>query len=615
MIFDVTTVQIGVVLATIVVGVFFYTTEKVSLELTSLFIVSFLLIFFHLVPVTGQDGRNVLGARALLAGFADPALIAVLALLVVGQGLIQTGALEKPAQVLVRAGGRSPTFAIVISLLAVTLLSGFLNNTPVVVILIPILSAIAERFDRPASSVMMPLSYVAILGGMTTLIGSSTNLLVAGALEGLGMPRIGFFDFTIPGLVLAGVGFIYCIFVVPRLIPDRGSLAGSLVGATGRHFLAEIDVKEGSPLVGMTSVGGFFPNLPEVTVRIIQRKETTILPPFEDVEIKEGDALIVAATRKSLTKLLSDIPGLIAPSLPQEEDAEEAESSKPAGDQTVAELVVAPASRYEGRTLRQIGFHDQTGCTVLGIQRRARMYRASINEIRLEAGDTLLVVGRRVDVLNLRTDKDVLLLEWSAAELPRVAHAGQALTIFAFVVALAGLNILPIVVTAVSGAAMMILSGCLNIRQAVRSLDRRVMLIVGAAIAMGGALQETGGAALLANLMVESLHGAGVPIILSALFLLVAVVTNVLSNNATAVLFTPIAVGIAKTLECDPMIFVYAVIFAANCSFATPMGYQTNLLVMGPGNYRFGDYLRSGAALLVIVWLTFSLFAPWYYDL
>jgi len=340
------------------------------------------------------------------------------------------------------------------------------------------------------------------------------------------------------------------------------------------------------------------------------------LPPFEDAVLEPGDAVIVAATRKALTDLLTEKPELMEATLGEiAEVASVGDKENATKSRVLAEAVIAPASRAIGRNLIQLGFVYRTGCIVLGIQRRSRMIRSGMNSIRLEAGDVLLVIGQPEDINSLRDSQDVILLEWSATELPRLEHAVRATAIFAAVVTLAATNIVPIVIAALGGAAAMIAFGCLNVRQAARATDRRVYLLVAAALALGSALKVTGGATYIAVAMVDSLIWTSPAMILSAYFLLVALLTNVLSNNATAVLFTPIAVQTGIQLGVDPMIFVYATIFAANCSFATPIGYQTNLLVMGPGHYRFVDYLKAGGPLIVILWLTFSLFAPWYYGL
>jgi di/tricarboxylate transporter len=238
-----------------------------------------------------------------------------------------------------------------------------------------------------------------------------------------------------------------------------------------------------------------------------------------------------------------------------------------------------------------------------------------MENIRLEVGDVLLVLGPRERVEDLRFSREVLLIEWSVLELPARHHAKRALGIFAAVVAVAATGFVPIAVAALAGALGMITLGCLNVRQAARAVDRQVAFLVAAALAMGSALQATGGAVFLAQHMIQALDGASPAIVLSAMFALVAVMTNLLSNAATAVLFTPIAINTALALGVEPTAFVHGVIFAANCSFATPMSYQTNLLVMGPGHYKFGDYLRGGAPLIVLIWLAFSLLAPWYYGI
>ena len=602
-------------LALIAIAIVLYSLERLPLELTSMGLVAALLVFFQLFPVAAPDGANLLGPRQLLAGFAEPALIAVLALLVIGQAIVHTGALERPARWLATIR-HHPVAAIAIALAAVLSISAVLNNTPVVVIFIPIMTALADRMRRTVSGVMLPLSFAAILGGMTTLIGSSTNLLVLSAMVDLGLEPLGFFDFTVPGLLLAGVGLAYVLLVVPRLLPDRAPLARTIVGGNGKQFIAQIAVGPDSSLAGARAVAGLFPSLPEMTVRMIQRGEHPLLPPFEDVALRPGDIIIVAATRKALTDALASRPELMPEAAnggPRPAPAGEGSALGP--EQSLAEVVVAPASRMIGRNLAQIGFHYQSHCVVLGIQRRSRMIRSPMDEIRLEAGDVLLLLGARRDLLALRANPDVLLLEWLTRELPAPVHARRALLIFAAVVGLAASDLVPIVVAAVAGATTMVAGGCLNLRQAGRALDRRVILMVGATLGLGTALQVTGGAAYIAHILVTLLGGLSVAVTLSAFFLLVAGFTNIISNNATAVLFTPIAIKTAIELGVDPTVFVFAVIFAANCSFATPIGYQTNLLVMGPGHYRFSDFLRAGTPLIFIIWLTFSLFAPWYYGL
>ncbi len=595
-----------------------YAHPRVPLELTSATLVALLLVLFGIV--VPADGERLLDAAELLRGFANPALIAIVALLVIGQGLVRAGALEVVTRTIYQVSGGKPGPAIILALAAALVISAVLNNTPVVVIFIPIIGALAERLDRPASRILMLLSYSAILGGMTTLIGSSTNLLVAGTAAELGAAPIGFFDFTVPGLVLAAIGFLYVIFVAPHLLRHHQPERTDRMGLGGRQFVAQFNIDADSALVGVSAVAGMFPVFRNMTVLLIERGGVAIRPPFEDVTLSVGDTVIVAATRKVLTDALAPASGLTPRFAADAERAADKGDDEPRerlarAEVMVAEAMVAPGSRLAGLPIEQIAFPTSHRTTVVGVQRRARMTRANMREVRLEAGDLLLVHGQSDDVRSLRINRDVILMERSAAALPSYHHARRTVLIFLAVVGLAASGVLPIAITAVAGAALMVIVGALNVRQAARAIDRQIIMVGGAALALNAALTATGGAAYIANGLVDALDGAGVIAMLSAFFLLVAVLTNVLSNNACAVLFTPIGISIAQGLGIDPMVFIVAVILAANCSFASPIGYVTNLLVMAPGRYRFTDFVRAGSPLIIVLWIAFSLFAPWYYGL
>jgi di/tricarboxylate transporter len=421
----------------------------------------------------------------------------------------------------------------------------------------------------------------------------------------------------LPGAVLAFVGLLYALVVIPRILPNRASITGEVVDISGKQFIVQMEIAADSPLVGEEALMGQFPSLRNITVRFIQRGEHVLLPPFDNVALRPSDAVVFAGTRKSLTEAFADNPQMLQGLLTTEETENPTPSDlKPAQEQTLAEAVVAPASRMIGRALYQVSFHYRTKCVVVGIQRRSRMIRTSrMTDIRLEAGDVLLILGDRADIMRIRSNPDVLLLEWSAKELPATALAWRARIIFGLVVLSAATGVMPIVVAAVAGAAAMVVSGCLNIYQASRSIDRKILLLIWAALGLGAAMQATGGASYIAHGALSLLMGAGPPVILSIFFIMVAIFTNILSNNATAVLFTPVGISLGIELGVDPMIFVYAVIFGANCSFATPMGYQTNLLVMGPGHYKFVDFLKAGGPLVILLWIVFSIFAPFYYGL
>ncbi len=590
-----------------------FASEKWSIEGVSLATLVALLCLFSLVP---QSSQTPVTAPDLLMGFANPALITVLALLVIGQALFNTDALERPAEALSNAGGSNARRTIIILLIAAGVTSAFLNNTPVVVMFIPIVVAIAAQRNFSASAALLPLSFVGILGGMTTLIGSSTNLLVAGVAERYDY-HLGFFDFTVPGLVMAAVGLVFILFVMPAILGKRSSADLDKRRASGRQFLAQIHISQGHPLEGASSVAGLFPILTDITIRSIKRGDKMILPPFEDIVLGKDDIVIVAATRSALTKALAEGAASL-PKMSEEDLNPERRTdtlSRVAEDFMVAEAVIAPGSRYAGRTIEASRIRATYGTMILGLQRRSAMARGLVRNIRLEPGDTVLIGGLPEDMERLRASRELLLLEHSAGEVPLRAYAPRAILIFAIAIASASLGLLPIVAASVIGAYAVISAGCLSIRQAARSFDRQIYMMVGASLAAATAMERTGGAQFIAEGVVSTMAGQSPTMILSALFLVTAVLTNVLSNNATAVLFTPIAIGIARQLNVPLEPFIVCIIFAANCSFATPVGYQTNLLVLGPGRYRFSDYLRTGIPLIFLLWITFSIFAPFYYDL
>lgn len=592
------------------IAVFLYVRETYSIEVVSVGVIVTLLLFFS---IPNLNLVLPLGNSELLSGFAAPALIAIMALLVVGQGLFQTGALEGPINTINKALTTDPRKTLLIVFIGAFSVSMFMNNTPVVVMFIPILAAMASRVKTSTSRYMMPLSFLCILAGMTTLIGSSTNLLVNDVLQRTTDFSLSFFTQLVPGLVLAGIGALYIILAAPFLLPERKNMENELTD-TGRQYIAQIQVTPEHPLVGVSPVAGLYTKLKNVTVRMIQRGEQSYLPPFDET-LQAGDVLIVAATRQSLSKLLSSQPEYLRGMLNITgfDDGERETDSQESI--VISEAVIAPGSRMIGRNIEQIGFRRQTKCLVLGIQRRSRMIRTRMLDIRLEAGDVLLVFGYDKDVRGLRNNRDVLLLDWSRTELPDIRKSITARCIFFATIALAAFGILPIETSALTGALAMILTGCLNIRQAIRALDMRIFLLIGAAFAMGLALEATGGANFIAQGVVATFMPYGNQILISAIFLIVALLTNVISNSATALLFSPIALSVSAQTGIDPIAMVLTVIFAANCCFATPIAYQTNLLVMGPGHYKFSDFARFGAPLILILWISFSLLSPVFFEL
>ncbi|MEP3277370.1 MAG: SLC13 family permease [Stappiaceae bacterium] len=596
--------------AVIVATITLYALELYSIEAVSLGSLVCFILIFTIFPQ--QSGNQEFGVSELLAGFANPALITVLALLVIGQALFQTDALEQPVQFVLRHTRNRKRLAILAILIVAGAISALMNNTPVVVMFLPVLAAIAAAQGKSASTLLMPLSFIAILGGMTTLIGSSTNLLVADVAKRTAGITLEFFTFTPLGLILAAIGSVYVIVIMPRLLKPRKTMAEEMQEGTGKQFIAQIAIDFNHPLVGARSVAGLFPDLKNMTVRLVQRGEEPFLPPFENVVLQAGDTVIVAATRSALSHALSQRQSIIGKKVHDTTEPEE-ESQQPSTGISLSEAVVAPGSRFISRSISHINLRSQTGLIVLGIQRRSRMPRMAMTDMRLEAGDVLLLTGQRPDIERLRSNRDLLLMDWSTDEVPLRRYAGRAHLIFFTMVAMAASGLVPIVTASLLGCAGMLAAHCLNVRQALRAVDSRIFMLIGTSLAAGKALEMTGGAGAIADMMVALLEDQSPAMMLSIMFLVVSILTNILSNNATAVLFTPIAVEIATRMGVPVEAFVVCLIFAANCSFATPIGYQTNLIVMGPGHYRFIDFMRAGMPLVLVIWISFSIIAPWYY--
>lgn len=397
-------------------AVYSFAKEKISLEMTALSLVAVLLIYGQIFPLTNAAGQNLLDSTSLLAGFANPSLMAVLALLIMGQGMLQTEAL-RPVTRLFKVKKKSwGRIAAILLILFVLIASAFMNNTPLVILAIPILQVLCTNVSLSQSRVMIPLSFGAILGGMTTLIGSSTNLLVSSAMVDLGYEPLGFFDFTIPGMIMAAVGFIYVGLLLPFILPDRSSLATQLTG-NDKQFIAELDIEADSPLIGVECSQGKFPKLPDMNIRMIQRSGHVILPPFEGYAIEKGDIIIVAATRQALTDVLSSNPGFLISdheieNIIENEDDEKAENQEgyELSTRVLAEVMITPTSRMIDMSLEQAGFDKQFGAVVLGIQRRARVVRRRLGRVRLESGDVLLIAGSQGSLETMRANSDFIVM-------------------------------------------------------------------------------------------------------------------------------------------------------------------------------------------------------------
>ena len=578
-----------------------YSIDKIRMEVISLFSIVVLLLIFQNSPILGVSSGGAINISLLLNGFANPALIALMSLLIIGHGLLVTGALEDIAVWLSGDRDKNTKYKFYGVMLLVFILSATLNNTPIIIMFIPIIIALSRQMSVSSRSILIPLSYVSILGGMTTLIGSSTNLLVSGTTSTLIGRELNFFEFTGQGIILATVGFLYAIIILPKLLQRnlKGKTEESKTDfESGRIYLVEISIDNENPLIGKKFVSGILSDIKEIAVNVVLRDGDRLLPPFEDIEIKSCDKLVLEITKNQLTEKIKSNDRIF----------NSIDSSNFSSERGILiEASITPRSFFIGRNLTQTNFEAETNCKIIGIKNEKKFVRNLPKYQKLEAGHILLIKGEEEDIKNLRGKKEIIPIEWSAIYLPAKQYILRSRLIFIFTILAAATGLLNITVAALLGVILMLLTNVLTIRDALNALDSKIFLLVASSIMLSTALQETGGALFIADSLQNILVNLDAVIVLSLFFITVAVITNFLSNNATAILFAPIAINLASSLNIQPEPFIYCLIFAANCSFATPIGYQTNLLVMGPGNYQFKDYLTSGIPLVLLIWLSYTI--------
>ena len=592
------------VLILTVVALFLFTRDRIPLETSALFILIALVAGFYLVPYE-RDGTVLLRPIDFFASFGNEALVAICALMMVGKGLETTGALQPLANVVGRAWSSRPALALLTTLVAGALLSAFMNNTPIVVLLMPILVTASMRSKFPVSGVMLPMGLATIVGGMATTIGTSTNLLVVGIAHDLGLHQFSMFEWVLPVAVVGGAGILFLWIAGPRVLPER---TPPMADISPRIFSAQMHIKQGGFADGSTlsevlaKAGG------NLRVDKIQRSESLFLAKLPSVVLQPGDRLFVKDSPDNL-KHYEQLLGATLFSMTDLEHPVDDSTPLKAEGQQLAEVVVTRGSPLHLRNLAAARFSSSYGLMPLALHRArapSSQVTGDLNMIRLRAGDVLLVQGSREAIAKLKDSGTMLVLD-GTTDLPHTHNAKRALGIMGLVIAAAAFGILPISVSALIGLALMIVTGCLTWRDATNALSVPVIMTIVTALALGKALMGTGMADYIAYSFVGVASGLPTPMILSAFLLLMTMITNVVSNNAAAAIGMPIAVSIAQRLGVSPEPFILAVMFGANMSFATPFGYQTNLLVLSAGGYKFSDFLRVGIPLSIIMWVGFSI--------
>jgi di/tricarboxylate transporter len=587
-----------------------FTRDRIPLETTSLFILILLALGFQFFPYV-TDGHTFEPSHLFL-GFGHEALITICALMIVGRSLETTGALEPVAGIMAKTWKSYPSLSLLATLIFTGALSAFMNNTPIVVMLLPVLVSVALRTGQSASASLMPMGLATLIGGSGSTIGTSTNLLVVAVAADLGMRRFGMFDFMLPVAIAGSIGIVYLWLVAPRLLPDRKTL---LADASPFVFDAALYVNDDSFANGKTLSEVLKRTDNQMHISRIQRDEDLIIAKLPTVSIRSGDQLFVRDTAERL-KRFENLLGATLHNVTDREHPIGEEHPLLAGDQQLAEIVVREGSPLHNTTLKASRFAENFQVVVLAIHRvhsTRALVRSGLNEILLRTGDVLLVQGARKDISELKTKAGMLVLD-NTVNLPHTRKAPVALGIFLLVVASAALGILPISISAVLGMGLVLTSGCLNWRDAAGALSVEVIMLIVASLALGMALTITGGADYLAQLLVHLTAGRSPVFIMSSLILLMALLSNVVSHNAAAVIGTPIAIRIAAELGVAPEAFVLAVMFGANMGYATPIAYQTNVLILNAGSYRFSDFLRVGIPLVIIMWLSFTVLLPLFFQ-
>lgn len=578
------------------------TRPSVPQESTSLMVLMLLVLGFELFPYEGPAGA--MGSGAFLSMFGNSALITIIALLVVGRALEVTGALQPLIRLMLKVWTGPRSLALAVTLLAAALASAFLSNTLVVLALLPVLVGASTRRRFPASKVLMPMGFAALLGGMMTTIGTSTNLLVVNEAEGLGLPDFGLFHFILPAAVGVAVGLLFLWLVAPRLLPERDA---PIRQAAPRIFKAMFFVSEDSWAVGRTLAELRERTGRRMNVSRVQRGDGLQVAKLPAMRLQAGDRLMVAETRERL-KEFERLLGVRMHSEFAGEDEEGGEEE--AAGQQLAELVVTPDSTLYGKTLSTTQFRQRYRLVPLAIHRATAAGTSEITgdfeDAVLQAGDVILVQGSPERLRELRASGSMLVLD-GRVDLPKTTRAPLALGLTAAIVLAAGTGWMPISVSATAGAALLIATGCIGWREVAGALSAPLLLIIVMSLALVEASVGTGADLFVAGLFLELFGGLPPAVALTLVLLLVAIAGSLAPNTAVALLAVPVAVGVARGLGAPLEPFVLAVLFGANLSFATALGSRPNLVVATAGGYLARDFMRVGIPLTVLVWLAISL--------
>lgn len=575
-----------------------FSRSEIPLEYSCVAVLIAVVSVFEIFPV---DGPVPVSGATFLRGFGNEALITICLLLILAKGVEVSGALHAVGKLLTRAWLASYQLAMLATLVIAAFLSAFANNTPIIVMMLPILIGVAHRADVSPSKILMPIGFATIIGGMSTTIGTSTNLLIVSVSEDLGLPRLEMFDFTLPAVIAAGAGLIYLWILAPRLLPVRPSL---LAGTAPRVYNAVIELGDDSAFAGRPLSALVRELDEEIRITNVERGSAAALVRLPTLVLQAGDQLQVRGSPEAIHAAQRFLGG-----------AGRADNLMREPDERVVEVVVTRDSPLHGKKLSEAREVELRGLYPIGWYRPGQRGVVPVGRSRdpdLRTGDILLMQGPRQQINSL-IDKPQIMILARTIHVPRSAHARLAMGIMIAVILVAAFGFLPILASAMIGVGLMLAGRCLTWNEAWSAIDARMALVIVASLALGSALTVTGAAEALAIGLVGVVQDLPPPLIISGLLLITALLTEIVTNNAVAVIATPIAMSIAAELGVAPLPFVLAVLFGANMSYLTPIGYQTNLLVMSAGGYRFSDFFRAGLPLQLLLWLVLSVTLSWLY--
>ena len=586
-------IEIVLVFIIIVGAVVLFATEKLSVDLVAISIMATLLLL------------QIIDPKEAISGFSNQATVTVAAMFVISAALFKTGAVSHLGKITSQVFNQNYWLGLIGVMIAVGIFSAFINNTPVVAIFIPIMLGVARDIQASPSKLLMPLSFASMFGGVCTLLGSSTNILVSSIAVDLDQPAFSMFEFAPLGLIMFAIGTLYMLTIGIRLIPDRRAEGDLIENFQLREYITEVVLLDDSDSVGKAIKDAPLIKDIDMTILEILRDKDEPVIPRADFELRAGDVLRVRCDLERLKEIQSREGILFKPQFKW------ADTDLETSEVKLIEVVIAPYTKLVGRSLDDLQFRETYGALVLALRHRGKLMRDKIADTKLRAGDALLLEVRKPRYRLLQRDPSFVITSEIEQVVFRKSKLIPALLIVAGVVITATLNIMPIVASAVIGAVLLLLIGSITMEEAYKAIEWRIIFLLAGVLTLGIALEKTGGARLISEAVFSNVNEwFGLVALVSVFYLMTSVLTEVMSNNATGALLAPIAIATAEALGVSPRPFLVAVMFAASASFMTPVGYQTNTLIYGPGQFKFADFLRVGAPLNIIFWLTATFLIP-----